>query len=171
MKKFKIDKWAIIITLVIVLALSIYIVLLPEQATATLNNLRVFTTSKMGFYFVLITIGIFAVNISLAFSKYGNIKLGKGDPNYKTFSWIAMIFCATMGTSILYWATLEWVYYYTGPPMGLAPQSIAAAEVAVSYSFFPLGYSGLGHLCHRYSPHCLPLLYPSERRSFSGRRL
>lgn len=28
MKKFKIDKWAIIITLVIVLALSIYIVLL-----------------------------------------------------------------------------------------------------------------------------------------------
>lgn len=107
MKKFKIDKWAIIITLVIVLALSIYIVLLPEQATSTLNNLRVFTTSKMGFYFVLITIGIFAVNISLAFSKYGNIKLGKGDPNYKTFSWIAMIFCATMGTSILYWATLE----------------------------------------------------------------
>lgn len=91
-EKFKIDKWAIIITLVIVLALSIYIVLLPEQATATLNNLRVFTTSKMGFYFVLITIGIFAVNISLAFSKYGNIKLGKGDPNYKTFSWIAMIF-------------------------------------------------------------------------------
>ena len=66
MKKFKIDKWAIIITLVIVLALSIYIVLLPEQATSTLNNLRVFTTSKMGFYFVLITIGIFAVNISLA---------------------------------------------------------------------------------------------------------
>ena len=144
MKKFKIDKWAIIITLIIVLALSIYIVLLPEQATATLNNLRVFTTSKMGFYFVLITIGIFAVNISLAFSKYGNIKLGKGDPNYKTFSWIAMIFCATMGTSILYWATLEWVYYYTGPPMGLDPQSMAAAEVAVSYSFFHWGIPAWG---------------------------
>ncbi|PWW53898.1 BCCT family transporter [Eubacterium limosum] len=144
MKKFKIDKWAIIITLVIVLALSIYIVLLPEQATSTLNNLRVFTTSKMGFYFVLITIGIFAVNISLAFSKYGNIKLGKGDPNYKTFSWIAMIFCATMGTSILYWATLEWVYYYTGPPMGLDPQSMAAAEVAVSYSFFHWGIPAWG---------------------------
>lgn len=78
--KFKIEKWAII-TLVIVLELSIYIVLLPEQATSTLNNLRVFTTSKMGFYFVLIIVGIFAVNISLAFSKYRNIKLGKGDLN------------------------------------------------------------------------------------------
>ena len=155
MKKFKIDKWAIIITLVIVLALSIYIVLLPEQATATLNNLRVFTTSKMGFYFVLITIGIFAVNISLAFSKYGNIKLGKGDPNYKTFSWIAMIFCATMGAGLLYWAVLEWVYYYITPPIGITPESIAAAQVAVSYNFFHWGVPAWGI----YAIGTIPLAY------------
>lgn len=144
MKKYKIDKWAIIATLMIVGILSFYIVLFPTESTENLNKLRVFTTSKMAFYFILVTIGIFAINLWLAFSKYGHIKLGQGNPDYKTFSWIAMIFCATMGTSILYWATLEWVYYYTGPPMGLDPQSFGAAQVAVSYSFFHWGIPAWG---------------------------
>ena len=107
MKKYKIDKWAIIITLALVAVFSVYIILMPTAATEILNNIRIFITTKMGVYFIVITIGIFVFNFAVAFSKFGNIKLGKDKPEYKTFSWIAMIFCATMGAALLYWAVLE----------------------------------------------------------------
>lgn len=144
MKNYKIDKLAIGLTLVLVLVFCIYIVLNPIESTANLNKMRIFVTTKFGFYFVLITLGIFLINIFLSFSKYGKIKLGEGKPEYKTYSWVAMIFCATMGATLLYWAVLEWVYYYTTPPEGLAPESIEAARVVVSYSFFHWGIPAWG---------------------------
>ncbi|MDO4287856.1 MAG: BCCT family transporter [Eubacterium sp.] len=144
MKKYKIDKLAIILTMIIVSVFCVYTVLNPIESTANLNKMRVFVTTKFGFYFVLITLGIFLINIFLSFSKYGNIKLGEGKPEYKTYSWVAMVFCATMGASLLYWAVLEWVYYYMAPPEGLTPESIEAARVAVSYSFFHWGIPAWG---------------------------
>lgn len=155
MKKFKIDKWAIIITLTLVAAFSIFIILEPGAATEALNNIRVFITTQMGVYFILITIGIFVFNFAVAFSKFGNIKLGKDKPEFKTFSWIAMIFCATMGAALLYWAVLEWVYYYITPPQSITPKSIQAAQVAVSYNFFHWGIPAWGI----YAIGTIPLAY------------
>lgn len=155
MKKYKIDKWAIIITLALVAVFSVYIILMPTAATEILNNIRIFITTKMGVYFIVITIGIFVFNFAVAFSKFGNIKLGKDKPEYKTFSWIAMIFCATMGAALLYWAVLEWVYYYITPPEGITPESIAAAQVAVSYNFFHWGVPAWGI----YAIGTIPLAY------------
>lgn len=155
MKKNKIDKWAIIITLALVAVFSIYIVLMPAAAAQTLNQIRIFITTRIGVYFIVITIGIFVFNFTVAFSKFGNIKLGKEKPEYKTFSWIAMIFCATMGAGLLYWSVLEWIYYYTTPPGGLTPESIAAAQVAVSYNFFHWGVPAWGI----YAIGTIPLAY------------
>ena len=73
MKKYKIDKWAIIITLALVAVFSVYIILMPTAATEILNNIRIFITTKMGVYFIVITIGIFVFNFAVAFSKFGNI--------------------------------------------------------------------------------------------------
>ncbi|MEG2286172.1 MAG: BCCT family transporter [Eubacterium sp.] len=164
MKKFKIDKLAIIGTLIIISVLSIYIVLFPEESTTNLDNIRLFITTKWASYFICITIAIFVINLTLAFSKYGNIKLGKSKPEYKMFSWVAMIFCATMGTCILYWGTLEWVYYYMGPPMGLDPQSMAAAQVSLSYSFFHWGIPAWGI----YAIGTVPIAYRYHVRKLDG---
>ena len=48
----------------------------------------------------------------LAFSRYGEIRLGSSRPDFSTFSWSAMLFCGGIGTSILYWGTVEWAHYY-----------------------------------------------------------
>ena len=164
MKKYKIDKLAIVLTLIIVSVFSVYTVLNPIESTANLNKMRVFVTTRFGFYFVLITLGIFLINIFLSFSKYGNIKLGAGKPEYKTYSWVAMVFCATMGSSLLYWAVLEWVYYYTAPPAGLTPESIEAARVVVSYSFFHWGIPAWGI----YALGTVPIAYRFYVRKQSG---
>lgn len=69
-----------------------------------------------------------------------------------------------MGTCILYWGTLEWVYYYTAPPMGLEPESIAAAQVVLSYNFFHWGIPAWGI----YAIGTVPIAYRYYVRKQSG---
>ncbi|GAB0502246.1 hypothetical protein KU15F69_09000 [Escherichia coli] len=74
--------------------------------------------------------------IYLATSKYGNIRLGEGKPEYSTLSWLFMFICAGLGSSTLYWGVAEWAYYYQTPGLNIAPRSQQALEFSVPYSFF-----------------------------------
>ena len=67
MKNHKVDKLAITATLLIVAGLSVYIISFPADATFNLNQLRLFIVDKLGVYFILVTMGVFIVNIVLAF--------------------------------------------------------------------------------------------------------
>lgn len=79
--------------------------------------------------------------IYLATSKYGNIRLGEGKPEYSTLSWLFMFICAGLGSSTLYWGVAEWAYYYQTPGLNIAPRSQQALEFSVPYSFFHWGIS------------------------------
>jgi BCCT family betaine/carnitine transporter len=48
-----------------------------------------------------------------AFGRYGSVRFGGPDarPESWAFSWIGMLFCAGVGTPLLYWTTIEWVDY------------------------------------------------------------
>jgi len=45
----------------------------------------------------------------LAFSRYGDIRLGRDDdePEFSTISWLSMLFAAGMGVGLLFWGTAE----------------------------------------------------------------
>ncbi len=77
----------------------------------------------------------------VAFGRYGKIRLGdEGEkPEFSTFSWIAMLFCAGVGAGVVYWGIIEWVYYYATPPMGAEVGSWQAAELAAAYGLFHWG--------------------------------
>ncbi len=98
-------------------------------------------TTRMDWVFQFVTFGLFIVLGWLAFGPYGRVRLGEGKPEFSTFSWGAMLFCAGMGTSIMFWSILEPLYYYTGPPFGLSPESTDAADWAVTYGLFHWGLS------------------------------
>ena len=74
----------------------------------------------------------------MAVTKWGNIKLGDPEdkPEFSTGSWIAMIFSAAMGASVLYWGAIEWVYYYNSPPLHLEMKTALAAELGTAYGLF-----------------------------------
>ncbi|NWA28151.1 BCCT family transporter [Pseudomonas gingeri] len=86
----------------------------------------------LGFFSVVIT-------IALACSKYGNIRLGEGRPQYSTIGWVFMFICAGLGSATMYWAFMEWGYYYLTPGLGIAPASAKALEYSIAYSFFHWG--------------------------------
>ena len=79
---------------------------------------------------VLMETGVFGVLLWFAFGRYGSVKFGGPDagPEFRKLSWIGMLFCAGIGTSLLYRATIEWVYYYQAPPFGIEPESAEAAH-------------------------------------------
>ncbi|MCH2546495.1 MAG: BCCT family transporter [Alphaproteobacteria bacterium] len=56
--------------------------------------------------------------LTLAFSRYGAIRLGSQDerPQFTTFSWLAMLFAAGMGTGLVFYGAAEPLYHMVAPP-------------------------------------------------------
>ncbi|MER6938780.1 BCCT family transporter [Nocardioides sp. NPDC127514] len=75
---------------------------------------------KAGWVFVLTASGFVIYIIWLAVSKYGNIPLGRDDekPEFKTASWIAMMFSAGMGIGLMFYGVSEPISHFVTPPPG-----------------------------------------------------
>jgi len=137
----KIDKIIYYPALIITLFLSVYFVASPTTSLEKLNAIFAFMTNELGWTYIFFTIAAFAAAIYLAFGRYGKMVLGgKNDkPDFKTLTWIGMIFTASTGSSLLYWATIEWTYYWQAPPFGAEVGSWQAAEWASTYGMFHWG--------------------------------
>lgn len=109
--------WTItLIPLFGITVLATVFMVIPDQSTSILDMLRNFLGNQMGFYYILLGLGVFICSLYIAFSKYGDIKLGKIDkPRHSNFSWGTMIFTSTMAADILYWSLIEWAYYVNEP--------------------------------------------------------
>ncbi|WP_144558927.1 BCCT family transporter [Shouchella miscanthi] len=141
MNRAKIDPLIFWSSIVVILIASLLLVLNQDVAEPFLNDVMNGITTRMDWVFQFVTFGLFIVLGWLAFGPYGRVRLGEGKPEFSTFSWGAMLFCAGMGTSIMFWSILEPLYYYTGPPFGLSPESTDAADWAVTYGLFHWGLS------------------------------
>ena len=92
--------------------------------------------------FVLTTALFVIFSGYLALSRYGNIRLGPDDaePEFKTFSWVSMMFATGMGIGLIFWGMAEPLTHLNTPPMGMAePGTPQAARLAMEYTFFHWG--------------------------------
>ncbi len=112
----------------------------PDNLQTVSSGAQSFLQSKFGWFYLIAASIILLFVIFLAFSKFGNIKLGKEDdePDYSRFSWFAMLFSAGMGIGLVFWGVAEPVSHYFVPPFG-DPESTEAAEAALQFSFFHWG--------------------------------
>lgn len=96
---------------------------------------------KFGWFYLVATIGFLIFSLYLAFSKYGDIRLGKEEerPEYSYITWFAMLFSAGMGIGLVFWGVAEPISHYMNPPMGLSPGTPEAAKAAMRYAFFHWG--------------------------------
>ncbi len=137
----KLDKKVFIPAYVVLLLVSLPIIFNPEGSQVAIGAIQNFIITKLGFLYTWYGLFAFAFVIWIAFSKYGKIKLGDKDekPEFKTFSWASMLFCAGIGAGIIFWGAIEWVYYYQAPPLGIETGTWQAAEIAASYGIFHWG--------------------------------
>src|SRR5829696_5157093 len=122
-----------------------------------------FLVPNFGWVFILATFGFLAFSLYLAFSRYGRIRLGGEDeqPEFRTVSWVAMMFSAGMGIGLMFFGVAEPLSHMSSPPKGTAePGTQGAAQVAMEYSYFHWAF----HPCAIYAVMGLPLAYFCFRR-------
>ena len=76
--------------------------------------------------------------IYIAFSKFGNIKLGSSKPEFNRLSWIAMLYSAGMGSGILLRAVQEPVFMFLNSPIST---DSTAEVIALEYTFYQWGFT------------------------------
>lgn len=168
-KQAPIDKAVFWPALIVVVAAVVPLILLPEASAEILGRILDVIKHQLGFFFLWFTFGALCLLLWFAFGRYGSVRFGGKDaePEFGTLSWIGMLFCAGIGTSLLYWATIEWVYYYQSPPFGITPESAEAAHWGAMYGLFHWGPSAWALYCIP----ALPIAYAFHNRKIPFLRI
>lgn len=93
--------------------------------------------TNTGWLFVLTSSGFVVFVVWLALSKYGAIPLGRDDeePEFRTASWVAMMFSAGMGIGLMFYGVSEPLSHFVTPPPGTGGED-AAAQTAMATTMF-----------------------------------
>lgn len=173
MKK-QIDWLITLAPLLLIIGLCVLFFLLPEQSNSVLSQIRFFFGDTFGTYYLIIGLGIFLLSLYIAFSKYGDVVLGKPDekPKYSFFSWGCMMFTCGLAADILFYSFSEWILYATDPHIKELGNVYDWAGVfpLFHWSFIPWAFYlvlavAFGFMLHvrkrskqKYSEACRPLL-------------
>ena len=174
MSKKKIDWMVTVIPFMIIVGIVAVLFVFPKQANMVISQVRFFFGDTLGIYYLILGMAVLIISIYLAFSKYGNIVLGKADekPKYSFFEWGSMMFTCGLAADILYYSFSEWVVYATNPHIeDLGPVSEWAGVFPLfHWSFIPWAFYlvlavAFGFMLHvrrrmrqRYSEACRPVI-------------
>lgn len=108
---------------------------LENVSTDMLNGLM----HNGGWFFMLTATGFVVFALWLAVSRYGKITLGNEgeDPEFRTVSWVAMMFSAGMGIGLMFYGVSEPLAHFKDHPPGTDPADAPAAmETAMATTLF-----------------------------------
>jgi choline/carnitine/betaine transport len=113
---------------------------LGRDSLATTSTLALDWVMEYTGWLFMVLASLFVVFVLwLALGKWGNIPLGKDGekPEFKTVSWISMMFAAGMGIGLMFYGVAEPLYHYISPPPGTVDGSTPAAiQTAMATSIF-----------------------------------
>ena len=130
------------ITAVLAVAFVVWGLVSTGSLAAASSASQGWVIANTGWVFVLAASGFVLFVLWLAFSRYGKIPLGKDGeaPEFKTVSWIAMMFSAGMGIGLMFWGAAEPLSHFLAPPPGTSEAgSDAAVQTAMATTMFHWG--------------------------------
>ena len=145
-----------------ILTIVLWGLLAPASLASVFEAALAFITVNFGWLYLWAVLGLVIVSLVVAFSRYGELKLGGEDdePEFALGSWFAMLFAAGMGIGLVFWGVAEPLSHYGAPPPGIAANTPEAANAAMRYSFFHWGL----HPWAVYSVVALAIAFFSFRR-------
>nr|WP_321468992.1 BCCT family transporter [uncultured Desulfobulbus sp.] len=145
------------------LAVIVFGLVAPIQLDGVLSRLQKMITSNFNWYFLLSVSIYLGVCIYIAFSKYGDLKLGKADdkPEFSTFSWFTMLFSCGIGVGCAFWAVAEPVLHYMNTPYLAKSQTPQAMPIAIQISVMHWGL----HAWAIFALVGLAIAFPAYRQS------
>ncbi len=124
--------------LIVLVVLSLLCAFFPDSTQNALGRLQQGIYKELSWIYILLVSFFVIFQLLLAFSKYGNIRLGadNSEPQYGFFSWIAMLFAAGMGIGLMYYGVAEPMSHYVNPAI---PGTANPAKEAQLATFFHWG--------------------------------
>ncbi len=124
-------------------ALTLAFVLWGALATDSLESVSTKLLNGLihngGWAFILAASAFVVFALWLAISRYGKITLGDEgeEPEFKTVSWVAMMFSAGMGIGLMFYGVSEPLGHFSTPPPGTTPKGAEEAmQTAMATTLF-----------------------------------
>ena len=136
---YPLDRVVFAVSALLVIAFIVWGVVSTKTLSAVATTVLNAVITGGGWGFVLTASGFVVFALWLALSKYGRIPLGRDDetPEFRTVSWIAMMFSAGMGIGLMFFGVGEPLSHFTSPPPGTAqPNTPEAFDVAMATTLF-----------------------------------
>lgn len=139
----QINRGVLVISSVLILAFSVWVIAQPEQARATMRAAVGWIALNLGWYYVLTMTLVIGFVLWVAFSKEGDVRIGpdQSRPQYNLLTWVAMLFAAGVGIDMLFYSVTGPVVQYLYPPSGDG-STAAAMRDAVVWTMFHYGIAG-----------------------------
>jgi glycine betaine transporter len=124
-----------------ILLVVLWGILVPDNMASVFNDVLAALTRNFGWLYLWIVLALVLFAAFVAFSRYGNLKLGGEDeePEFSAGSWFAMLFAAGMGIGLVFWGVAEPISHYVTAPPGIKSGTPEAANAAMRYVFFHWG--------------------------------
>ncbi len=106
------------VSAVLALAFVAWGFLAPGSLGSASGSALTWIEANLGWLFVLLASAFVVYVVWLAASTYGRIPLGRDDeaPEFRTVSWIAMMFSAGMGIGLMFYGVAAPLTHYVSPP-------------------------------------------------------
>ena len=114
----RLDTMVFGVAAVVSLAFVAWGFLSPSGLGSASGSALTWIEENLGWLFVLLASGFVVFVLWLAASRYGRIPLGRDgeEPEFRTVSWIAMMFSAGMGIGLMFFGVSEPLTHYVSPP-------------------------------------------------------
>ena len=124
----------------VALAILAWGLISPDSLSNVVSTVLDGVVTGGGWFFILAATGFVVFALWLAFSRFGKIRLGADaeQPEFRTVSWIAMMFSAGMGIGLMFFGVNEPLSFFTTavPPGTAQPLTPEAEKVAMATSLF-----------------------------------
>ena len=117
-------------------------IVFPDIFFKTLSWIQNTFVFSISWFYIVVIFFLFWVCVYLSLSHYGKLRLGGiSKPRYNTFTWIAMLFSAGMGTGLVFSGVYEPLFHYLNPPIEVG-NPIEAMNQSFQITFLHWGFSG-----------------------------
>ena len=166
---------------VLAIAFVVWGIVSPEGLGGVASALLAGTMDNFGWLFVVAGALFATFVIVVAASKFGRIPLGKDGerPQFKTGSWISMMFATGMGIGLVFYGVGEPLFFYLSPPPDTVEAAssealnVAMAQTLFHWTLFPWAMYAIVGLGVGYSTYRLgrSMLFSSMFTPLFGERV
>src|SRR5699024_657839 len=141
-RRYGVDRLILGVAGALTVAFVIWGVTDPSSVGDVATSAYDWTVTHLGWLFNAVAMVVLISLLALRVTRYGKIRLGKDgeQPEFSTFSWVAMLFAAGLGIGVMFWGPSEpLTYFITPPPLTNDPESVEALHYALAQTYYHWG--------------------------------